>query len=365
MFSNDCITLWRPNSCCGRALVGCTSTSPPLLLRRCCLPSLRSRPDPRRGRNVRCASTVLALPTWFSRRQCWPLLREGLALEAAPLLARRPVRREETPQVIGAEPHAPALAPAAHFIGVRALAVARDAQRQAVALPTWFSRRHCRHKDKQKESAFLRAGEVEVKREREKERKRERERETKIKRDIQKDRKLLVAPREFQLLKPGGRCRRGLRTSGRHETRLDSSSRSAPPDLDRKRKCLDVCFMPPKTRLRPLVPVTQSGAQLIRSEVLVTPRVHCASHAVVDSPRSATFHLALATSHLVLAADILLVQREASSLSLCLSFSLSRVLFLSFSLSLLTSTSPARRKALSFCLSLSLSGPVGLTARLR
>jgi hypothetical protein len=106
----------------------------------------------------------------------------------------------------------------------------------------------------------LRAGEVEVKREIEKERKREREHETKIKRDIEKERKLLVAPREFQLLKPGERWR-GLRTSGRHEMRLDSSSRSAPPDLDRKRKCPDVCFMPPKTRLRPLVPPQVIGAE--------------------------------------------------------------------------------------------------------
>jgi hypothetical protein len=37
--------------------------------------------------------------------------------------------------------------------------------------------------------------------------------ETKRKRDKEKERKLLVAPREFQQLKPGGRWR-GLRTSG-------------------------------------------------------------------------------------------------------------------------------------------------------
>jgi hypothetical protein len=42
--------------------------------------------------------------------------------------------------------------------------------------------------------------------------------------------------------------------------------------------------MPPKTRLRPLVPVTQSRAQLIRCEVLATPRVNYDSHAVVGSP---------------------------------------------------------------------------------
>jgi hypothetical protein len=98
--------------------------------------------------------------------------------------------------------------------------------------------------------------------------------ETKRKRDKEKERKLLVAPREFQQLKPGAR-RRGLRTSSRpHETRLDFSSRSAPPHLDRKRKSVDACFMLTKTRLRPLVPVTQSRAQLIRCEVLATPRVH-------------------------------------------------------------------------------------------
>ena len=39
-----------------------------------------------------------------------------------------------------------------------------------------------------------------------------------------------------------------------------------------------------KTRLRPLVPVTQSRAQLIRCEVLATPRVNYDSHAVVGSP---------------------------------------------------------------------------------
>ena len=76
---------------------------------------------------------------------------------------------------------------------------------------------------------------------------------------------------------------------------------------------------------------------------------------------------ALATSRPVLAAEILLVQREAFSLSLCLSFSLSLFLFVSRSLiplsPFLTSTSLARRKALSFSLSLSLSGPAGLTAR--
>jgi len=132
------------------------------------------------------AVAVAVAVVFVVRPQCWPLLREGLALEAAPLLTRRPVRREETPQIIGAEPHAPALAPAAHFIGVRALAVARDAQRQAVALPTWFSRRHCRHKDKQKESAFLRAGEVEVKREIEKERKRTRDKEKERHREREK-----------------------------------------------------------------------------------------------------------------------------------------------------------------------------------
>ena len=42
--------------------------------------------------------------------------------------------------------------------------------------------------------------------------------------------------------------------------------------------------MPPKTRLRPLVPVTQSRAQLIRCEVLATRRVNYDSHAVVGSP---------------------------------------------------------------------------------
>ena len=47
---------------------------------------------------------------------------------------------------------------------------------------------------------------VEVKRDREKKRTGERERETKRKRDTKKERKLLVTPREFQLLKPGERC---------------------------------------------------------------------------------------------------------------------------------------------------------------
>jgi hypothetical protein len=107
------------------------------------------------------------------------------------------------------------------------------------------------------EAEVKREREKERNREREKERKRERERDTKRKRDIEKDRKLVVAPREFQQLKPGERWR-GLRTSsGRHETRLDSSSRSAPPHLDRKRKSEDACFMPTKIRLRPLAPVTE------------------------------------------------------------------------------------------------------------
>ena len=63
-----------------------------------------------------------------------PLLREALWLAVAPLLRRRPARREELPQVGHADSSAAAAAPAAvHLVGRRALAVARDAQREAAA----------------------------------------------------------------------------------------------------------------------------------------------------------------------------------------------------------------------------------------
>ena len=108
--STDCITLRCPNSCCGRALarmhLDVTATVRPHYQtghgarlsqlesrRRCCPLSLRSRPDH--------PAVADAVAVVFVVRPQWPLVREGLALEAEPLLARRPVRREEMPGPLG------------------------------------------------------------------------------------------------------------------------------------------------------------------------------------------------------------------------------------------------------------------------